>query len=143
MTAPVRPEPILPWPIPGDTQLDQARTIACDLLRHLERVDPRMAQTLTARYQRFSINWLAPRRDFSNQDRWLTAEDVAVMASVGVKAVRAWTIRGLRRDGETVRLRRWEDGYSPRDVDDFLGRRNGAGRGDTPTEPGGVSGPGL
>ncbi len=136
LTRPTQPEPMLPWPIPGDTQLDQARTIARDLWRHLERIDPRMAQKLAARYQRFSVTWLTSRLDTYDEAVWLTTEDVAKLGSVSARAVRMWTARGIRRDGETVRLKCHLEGYTLREVQDFLGRRNGAGADDTPSSSG-------
>lgn len=50
----------VPWPWPGDTEVDKARRVAHDYRRELARHDPDMCHRLDQAYQRLGQHWIAP-----------------------------------------------------------------------------------
>jgi hypothetical protein len=51
---------VVPWPWPGDTDVDKARRVAHDYRRELARHDPGMCLRLDQAYQRLGQHWIAP-----------------------------------------------------------------------------------
>lgn len=107
-------------PFPGGgTQVDQARTIARDLYRHLAVVDPHTAKLLADRYAEFGIAWLTARRDLTDGSGWVTREQAAAILGVSPQAVTNYSGRGIRRGGIVVKLTRYPEGYDEQEVHDF------------------------
>lgn len=103
------------WPFPNDTPADRARTIANQLLADLAESDPAAAEKRRTQVHALGETWLgaAPAQ---TAGEWLTREEVAELAGVGVRAVSNWTHRGSRGR----HLTRHPQGYSEREVHDFL-----------------------
>jgi hypothetical protein len=101
------------------TQLDEARTIARGLLRLVEQLSAQHAERVTRACTDQGITWLAPRMDLLD-DEWLTRDQVAELGGVTAQAVSQWCSRGIPRGGQMVKLTRHPEGYSKREVMDFL-----------------------
>jgi hypothetical protein len=107
------------WPIPHDRPVDRARTITLGLLQALERADTLDAArdevaAIVSQARAWGETWLTSAQV---DGPWLTAQQVADLAGVGVGAVYMWTSRN--------RLTRHPQGYAEREVLDFLAARRG------------------
>lgn len=118
------PDPI-PWPFPGDTELDKARRIAQDYRRELARLDPDLCDQLDAAAHRLGQHWIAPRRADLDLEAKLRPARLAehLAGQVTANQISQWGTRNriprhTDRDGHTV--------YRVRDILDELARQRRA-----------------
>jgi DNA-binding GntR family transcriptional regulator len=115
----------VPWPWPGDTDIDKARRVAHDYRRELARLDPDMCARLDHAYHRLGQHWIAPAR----ADLDLNAEHPParlaeyLAGEVTANQISQWGTRSriprhTDRDGYTV--------YRVRDVLDYLAEQRRA-----------------
>jgi hypothetical protein len=97
------------WPVPGDTPLDQARTIARGYRAALHRVNPELCATLDRHAHELGQTWITPQPATADPNTLMTARDLAeyLGPEYSVDQIRQWATRGhiLRRrrdDGRTV-----------------------------------------
>ena len=97
------------WPVPGDTPLDQARTIARGYREALRHVAPELCAKLDAQAHNLGQQWIAPLRETIDLDAMFTARDLAAYLGSPhtVDQIRQWASRGqITRhrsdDGRTV-----------------------------------------
>jgi hypothetical protein len=126
-----------PWPFGPDTALDRSRYLARAAIELLERHNPAAAQDFRAMADHFGDGyWLnvAELPDSAPGDL-LTRDMVATRARVAPQAVTQWSTRGLNFGGTRVKLTRYDGGYLPQEVDEFLKARDEALAARTRTSP--------
>jgi hypothetical protein len=115
----------VPWPFPGDTELDKARRIAQDYRRELARLDPDLCRQLDDAARRLGQPWIAPIRADLDLDTKLHPARLAehLAGQVTANQISQWGTRRriprhTDRDGRTV--------YRVGDVLDELARQRRA-----------------
>lgn len=98
---------LIPWPIPGDSELDKARRIAMDYRNELFRLAPAHCEELDAQARRLGQGWVTPQIAYVDLDSFLSARDMADLLGVAVTTVYQWASRGhldrnRDRNGRTV-----------------------------------------
>lgn len=118
------------WPIPTDTPLDVARTIANALAALVARatsLDELQAQTAASVDQArgFGQTWLGV--DLAADGPWLTLAEVARKAGCSEQTVSRWSTNGGPWNGtdqpRMILTRHANGRFLERDVDDFLTAR--------------------
>jgi hypothetical protein len=99
----------VPWPWPGDTDLDKARRVARDYRRELLRRDPELCHRMDAAARRLGQHWIAPERANLDLEVRLTAADMArhLHGEPSAELIRQWGARThipryTNADGDTV-----------------------------------------
>ena len=124
----------VPWPWPGDTELDKRTRICHDYRRELRRLDPDLCDRMDAAAHRLGQHWVSPQRATLDLDSQLPAAEMArhLNGEVSAEQIRQWGARHARdvaagnrcpagiprrtdRDGHTV--------YRLGDIVDLLGQR--------------------
>lgn len=82
---------VVPWPVPGDTALDKARTIAREYRTALRRTNPEMCDQLDDAARRLGQAWITPELVRFDDDDWITIAEAAELVSRTPRAVRYWT----------------------------------------------------
>jgi hypothetical protein len=86
----------VPWPFPGDTELDKARRIAQDYRRELARLDPDLCARMDDAARRLGQRWIAP--DHTTLDleaKYPAVQMVTYLAGdVTYDQLRKWGSRG-------------------------------------------------
>jgi hypothetical protein len=67
----------VPWPWPGDTELDKRTRICHDYRRELRRLDPDLCDRMDAAACRLGQHWVAPRPATLDLDSMLPAAEMA------------------------------------------------------------------
>lgn len=81
----------VPWPFPGDTELDKARRIARDYRAELHRLAPELCARLDDACRRLGQPWITPQRVQFDMDDWITLAQAAELVGRTPRAVRYWT----------------------------------------------------
>lgn len=117
----------MPWPWPGDTELDKRTRIFHDYHREFARHCPDIVARLDAAACRLGQHWVTPQRATMDLDTLLPAAEMAryLNGEVSADQIRQWGARHARgghgiprrtdRDGHTV--------YRLGDIVDLLGQR--------------------
>jgi hypothetical protein len=102
-------EPPVPWPWPGDTELDKTRRVFHDYRREFRRIAPDVVARLDAAARRLGQYWVAPTRADLDLEATLPAADMArhLGGDLTADRIRQWGARGhvprrTDRDGRTV-----------------------------------------
>jgi hypothetical protein len=116
---------VVPWPFPGDTEVDKARRVAHDYRRELARFAPDLCDRLDEAFHRLGQHWVAPVRAALDLNAQLRAAHLAeyLAGEVTANRISQWGTRGhinryTDRDGHTV--------YRVGDVLDELARQRRA-----------------
>jgi hypothetical protein len=88
-------DPEVPWPWPGDTELDKRTRICHDYRRELRRLDPDLCDRMDAAACRLGQHWVAPRPATLDLDSTLSAAEMARYLNHEVTAdqIRQWGAR--------------------------------------------------
>jgi hypothetical protein len=112
----------VPWPWPGDTELDKRTRICHDYRLALRRLDRDMCDRMDAAAHRLGQHWVAPVPATLDLEAMLPAAEMARYLHHEVRAdqIRQWGCRGIitrrtDRDGHTV--------YRLGDIVDHLGQQ--------------------
>lgn len=115
----------VPWPFPGDTEVDKARRVARDYRGALARHAPEVCAQLDSAARRLGQNWVAPSRADLDLNAELAPARLAeyLAGEVTANQISQWGSRNkirrrTDRDGHTV--------YRVGDVLDELARQRRA-----------------
>lgn len=92
MIKPRRPD-IVPWPFPGDSELDKARHIARDYRAELARIAPELCGRLDAAACRLGQHWVTPQLAVVDTNTTVTIAEAADYLAVSESAIRKWINR--------------------------------------------------
>jgi len=120
----------VPWPWPGDTELDKRTRICHDYRRELRRLDRDLCDRMDAAACRLGQHWVAPRPATLDLDGMLPAAEMARYLNGEVKAdqIRQWGARHARGAPGVPRYkdRRGHTVYRLGDIIDHLGQQRQA-----------------
>lgn len=80
----------VPWPFPGDNEVDKARRVARDYRSALERVAPELCQQLDEAARRLGQRWVTPELIRFELDDYITLAEAAELVYRTTRAVRYW-----------------------------------------------------
>ena len=88
----------VPWPWPGDTELDKRTRICHDYRRELRRLNPDLCDRMDAAAHRLGQHWVSPQRATLDLDSTLPAAEMArhLNGEVSAEQIRQWGARHAR-----------------------------------------------
>lgn len=120
----------VPWPWPGDTELDKRTRICHDYRRELRRLDPALCDRMDAAARRLGQHWVAPQLATMDLDSTLPAAEMAryLNGEVTADQIRQWGARHARGGPGVPRQRdrRGHTVYRLGDIVDHLGQQRQA-----------------
>lgn len=84
------------WPIPGDTALDAARSIAREYRRALNTLDPELCARLDQQAIEFGQTWLLPAAATHHDDDWIPLTQAAELVGRTRDMIYKWATRDHR-----------------------------------------------
>lgn len=90
MMKPRRPAEVVPWPYPGDSELDKARWIARWYRAEVARLDPELCARLDDAASRLGQGWVTPALAVVDQHSLVTVADAADYLCVSKSAIWKW-----------------------------------------------------
>jgi hypothetical protein len=78
----------VPWPFPGDSELDKARRIARDYRNELHRIAPEHCARMDEQARRLGQGWVTPQLATIDLDDWITVREAAEYLSLSESAIR-------------------------------------------------------
>lgn len=84
----------VPWPFPGDTEVDKARRVARDYRGALADIAPDLCARIDAAARRLGQTWIAPQLAILELDDYVPAYQLAEHVGVKVDVIYQWAHRG-------------------------------------------------
>lgn len=81
----------VPWPWPGDTELEKRERVARDYRNELNRIAPDVCARMDAAAHRLGQHWITPAPITYDLGDWITIKEAATMVGRTPRAVRYWT----------------------------------------------------
>lgn len=81
---------VLPWPWPGDTELEKRERIAREYRDELHRVAPNRCALLDAAARRLGQRWITPQPMPYAMTDWITIAEAADLVGRTSRTVRYW-----------------------------------------------------
>lgn len=85
---------VVPWPIPGDSELDKARRVARDYRNELHRIAPEQCARMDEQARRLGQGWVTPQIAHVDLDDFVRAADLSEMVGVSRDVIYQWAHRG-------------------------------------------------
>jgi hypothetical protein len=82
--------PDVPWPFPGDSELDKARRVARDYRTELMRVDPELCARMDDAARRLGQDWVTPQLALVDANTVITVAEAAEYMCLSESAIRKW-----------------------------------------------------
>lgn len=83
-------EPVVPWPFPGDSELDKRSRIARDYRNELHRFAPEHCERMDKAARDLGQGWVAPELVRFDLNDWITVRQAADYLIVSESTIRKW-----------------------------------------------------